>query len=107
MFTDIYQYGTLNPVQISVKSNTILASLSRYKNCKYCFLVDNLLFSTSCTNDTNVIIILCTGLNDAKKSLINGKIYKTIWCDKFKSENNLILVSYTFYLCIMHFTVNQ
>ena len=38
----------------------------------------NLLFSASVTNSTNIIFISFNGLNDAKESLINGKLYKAI-----------------------------
>ena len=44
----------------------------------YHFLANNLLFSTSITNSTNVVFISCTGLNNAKEALINSKIYKII-----------------------------
>ena len=30
------------------------------------------------TQDTNVIFISCNGLNDAKETLVNGKIFKTL-----------------------------
>ena len=34
--------------------------------------------SSSIEQDTNVIFLMCNGLNDAKESLINGKLYKTL-----------------------------
>ena len=73
------KFETLNPVEISIKSNTIVADLNQYKCYMYYFLMNNLLFSASATNNTNVIFISCNGLNDAKESLIHGKIYKTIY----------------------------
>ena len=72
------KYETLNQVEISIKSNTVVADSNRYKNCKYCFLMNSLLFSASITNNTNITFISCNGLNDANESLINGKLYKTI-----------------------------
>ena len=51
------QYDKLNPVQISMKSNIITAELTRYKNYKYQFLVDSLLFSLGITNDTDTILL--------------------------------------------------
>ena len=33
------KYETLNPIEISIKSNTVVADLNRYKNCKYRFLI--------------------------------------------------------------------
>ena len=36
------KYETLNPVEISVKSNTVVADLNSYKNYKYRFLMNSL-----------------------------------------------------------------
>ena len=33
------KYETLNPIEISIKSNTVVADLNRYKNYKYRFLI--------------------------------------------------------------------
>ena len=33
---------------------------------------------SSIEQDINVIFLMCNGLNDAKESLINGKLYKTL-----------------------------
>ena len=33
--------------------------------------------SSSIEQDTNVFFLMCNGLNDAKESLINGKLYRT------------------------------
>ena len=52
------KYEMLNPVEISVKSNTIVADLNRYKNFKYGFLMNTLLFSVSIRNSANVILYL-------------------------------------------------
>lgn len=59
-------------------SNTVIADLNWYKYYKYRFLVDNILFSAAITNKTNVILITCNGLNEAKKALINGKWHKIL-----------------------------
>ena len=40
--------------------------------------MNTLLFSASITNSIDIIFISCNCLNDAKESLINGKIFKTI-----------------------------
>ena len=34
--------------------------------------------SLSIEQDTNVIFLMCNGLNDSKESLINGKLYKSL-----------------------------
>ena len=57
------QYNQLNPVQITIKLNKIIADLARYKNLKYRFMVDGLLFSSAITNDNKVIFITCNKLN--------------------------------------------
>ena len=58
---------------------------------------NNLLFSSSIKNDTNVIFITTYGLNDAKNILINGKLYQGIGviftskidgCEKFKTKSH-------------------
>ena len=56
-----------------IKSNAIVADLTRYENYKYRFLVDSLLFSSAITNDTNAFFMICNGLNEAKAALINEK----------------------------------
>ena len=37
-----------------------------------------MLFSSALTNNTNVIFVSFNGLNEAKDSLINGKLIKTL-----------------------------
>ena len=75
---NIEDYEKLNPINIRINSNQIINDLTKYKNYKYRFLIEDLLFSSSVANDTNVIFITCSGLNDAKKALINGKVNKTL-----------------------------
>ena len=50
----------------------------KFKKIKYRFLTENLSFSSSFTNDTNVLFITCNGLNNAKKYLTNGKEHKIL-----------------------------
>ena len=52
--------------------------LTKHKNYKYIFLVEDLLFSSLITNDTNVLFITCNGLNDSKSMLVNGKVFKSL-----------------------------
>ena len=70
-------YERLNPINIKITFNSIITDLARYQNLKYCFWIDDILFSSAITNDANVIFISCNGLNDATTSLINAKLYKT------------------------------
>ena len=71
-------YNELNHVDISIRGSELNSFLSRYnRRYKYWVVRNNLLFSSSVTQDTNVIFVSCNGLNDAKDVLINGKLYKT------------------------------
>ena len=72
------KYDKLNPVEVSIKDIEVNTFLSRFKRYKYSLIINNLLLSSSLTKDTNVILIGCNGLSDAKESLINGKIIKTL-----------------------------
>ena len=75
---NVDRYDKLNPVEICVRDSGVITYLSRYRRYKYRFIVDNLLFSSVPTNDTNVIFVSCNGLNEAKESLINGKLFKIL-----------------------------
>ena len=70
----------LNPTEITICDSKIQGKLSRYSTqCyKYSFIVDSLSASSLVVQDTNVIFLICNGLNDARDSLINGKLYKSI-----------------------------
>ena len=70
----------LNPIEINIHDSEIQGKLSRYgtQRYKYRFTVDRLLISSSVVQDTNVIFLICNGLHDARDSLINGKLYKSI-----------------------------
>ena len=71
-------YSRLNPVEITIDSNKIIETLSYYKKCKFRFIIESLLFSTNLQNNTDVIVIICDGLTEAKTGLINSKLYKTL-----------------------------
>ena len=68
-------YDKLNPVEI--RDSKVNGFLAKFKGYKYPFVIDNLLFSSALTNDTNATFVSCNRLNEAKKSLINGKLFKT------------------------------
>ena len=72
------KYDKLNPADVNVRDSEVNSFLARFKRYKYRFAIDNLLFSSALTNDTNVIFVSCNGLNEAKDSLINGKLFKTL-----------------------------
>ena len=70
----------LNLIEINICDSEIQGKLSRYgtQRYKYCFIVDRLLISSLVVQDTNVIFLICNGLNDERDFLINGKLYKTV-----------------------------
>ena len=70
----------LNPIEINICDSEIQGKLSRYgtQRYKYRFIVDSLLISSSVLQGTNMIFLICNGLNDTRDSLINGKLYKGI-----------------------------
>ena len=69
-----------NPIEINICDSKIQGKLLRYgtQHQKYCLIVDSLLISSLVVQDTNVIFLICNGYNDARDSLINGKLYKSI-----------------------------
>ena len=64
----------------------------RYKNCKFRFLVDSLLFTSDITNDTSSIFITYNGLNEANVTLINAKLFEVLGVIKVKQIRNWELV---------------
>ena len=73
-------YEKLNPIEINIRDSEIQGKLLKYgtQRYKYCFIIDGLLISLSAVQNTNVILLICNGLNDARDSLINGKQYKSL-----------------------------
>ena len=66
----------MNPINIQITESEIQNKLSAYsKQYKFKSIINNLLFSSSIQNNTNVIFIAADRLNNAKEALINGKIY--------------------------------
>ena len=70
----------LNLIDINIRYIEMQRKLSKYdtQRYKYCFIVDSILISSLVVQDTNVIFLICNGLNDARDSLINGKLHKSI-----------------------------
>ena len=49
------KYEKFNLIKINIDTNKILETLQCYrKGCKFCLIVDGLLFSTTITNEANV-----------------------------------------------------
>ena len=70
----------LNPVEVTIHGSEILSKLFKYGNqgYKYRFIVNSLLISSSIVQGLKGIFLIWHGLNGARTSLINGKIYKSI-----------------------------
>ena len=94
-------YEKLNSIEINIGDSEIQEKWSRYgtQRYKYCFIIDSLLICSLVVQDTNVIFLICNGLNDARDSLINRKLYKSIGviniskiknCTKLKGESKWI-----------------
>ena len=73
-------FEKLIPINMQIRDNKIKSKLAKYSNkrYKYRFVIANLLLSSPTEQDTYVTFLMCNGLNDAKESLINGKLYKTL-----------------------------
>ena len=72
-------YSKINPINIQINNSEIENALAFYSSrYRYRFIANNLLFSSSIQQDTNVIFLATSGLNDAKDILINRKIVKGI-----------------------------
>ena len=70
----------MNPIEINIRDSEMQRKLSRYgtRRYKYQFIIDSLLISSSVVQDTNVIFLISNGLNDARDSLINGKLCQSL-----------------------------
>ena len=72
-------YSKINPINIQINNSEIENALAFYsRRYRYRFIANNLLFSSSIQQDTNVIFLATSGLNNAKDILINRKIVKGI-----------------------------
>ena len=60
----------LNPIYISIDSNSVISKLQLYKNNSFRFVLCTLLFSSNIVNDTDVIIVTSNGLTNTKQALI-------------------------------------
>ena len=64
------EFNILNPIYISINSDNIISRLQLYKNNRFKFVLNTLLFSSNIVNDTDVIIITSNGLSETKQALI-------------------------------------
>ena len=93
---DFDNYSRINPLEITINSNNIVETLSRYKKYKFRFIIESLLFSTRVQNNTKVIFITCDGLTEAKSALINLKLYKTLGVVYLSEIKNWDLIENSF-----------
>ena len=68
------EFNFLNPVHISINSLVIIQQLTKYKNHRYRFVLQSFLFSSNIENNTDVILLVPNGLNNAKKALIKKNL---------------------------------
>ena len=71
-------YNFLNSIYISINSDVVIQKLTKYKNYRYRFVLESILFSSNIENETDVILVVCNGLNNVKHALINKKLENTI-----------------------------
>ena len=64
------EFNVLNPIYISINSDSIISKLQSYKNNSFRFVLRTLLFSSNIVNDTDVIIVTSNGLTNTKQALI-------------------------------------
>ena len=76
------QYQKLNPIDIKITDSEVFKELIYKKNqrIKYRFIPNSILFSSSVQEETQVIFLTVTGLNEARDIFINGKVYKATGC---------------------------
>ena len=73
------EYSYLNPVNIQIKSESIIRRLLLLKKSnKYRFILKSLIFSSNITNDTDIIFLISNGLNDARNIFIKDKLEQGI-----------------------------
>ena len=76
------KYQKLNPIDIKITDSEVFKELTFISNrrIKYRFIPNTFLFSSSVQQETEVIFLTVTGLNEARDIFINGKSYKAIGC---------------------------
>ena len=70
------EFSFLNPAHISINSNVVIQQLTKYKNHRYRFLLQSLLFSSNIENDTDVILLVSNGIKKNLETTI-GVCYLT------------------------------
>ena len=76
------KYQKLNPLDIKITDSQIYKKIlfKENKRIKYRFIPNSILLSLSVQEETELIFLTVTGLNEARDIFINGKVYKAIGC---------------------------
>ena len=72
------EYDFLNPIHVTINSDNVIQKLISYKNHRYRFVLQSLLFSSNVLNDTDVFFLVSNGLNNVKKILIKENLEPVI-----------------------------
>ena len=64
------EFNVLNPISISINSDSINSKLQLYKTNRFRFVLRTLLFSSNIVNDTDVVIVTSNGLTNTKQALL-------------------------------------
>ena len=76
------KYQKLNPIEIQITDSNIFKELTLFNSAKikYRFVPNSILLSSSVQEETEVIFLAVTGLNEARDILLNGQKIKAIGC---------------------------
>ena len=72
------EYNFLNLVHISINPDVVIQQLTKCKKYRYRFVLQSFLFSSNIENETDVILLVSNGLNNAKKALIKKNLESTL-----------------------------
>ena len=68
----------LNPISITIDNNDLISYFNNDKNYKFRLTVNSVLLSSSIKNEAEIIHLNAIGLTDARYSLINNKLLKSL-----------------------------
>ena len=84
------QYTKINPISVQIIDSYLRNKLIFYsRKYKYRFIANSSLFISAIKGNTSTIFITTNGLNDAKRTLINGKPFQgigTIYISEIKTQ---------------------
>ena len=68
----------INPITVSISSDTVIQQLTKYKKHRYRFVLESLLFTSCFESDTEVIFVSSEGLSNVKEAHINSKLHNVL-----------------------------